>query len=207
MASSLHADNKWVLEPKFSFETRISSRIYDHSALMTTFMFVYWLVLRRYDFLTNLLRMENMPSIEEFDAEIAKAVGNEEFLRAHQLKAQKQVSWFGHSDYVNRRCDGCDRYWPNVWQQPQNLIDQIEARIKVLEAEKADAVKNEDYVRADQKKREVSVEYVLWTPCAIITIMWPLVIAMLVVSKCFRKTLSKTLSLFDCFVFFFRLND
>lgn len=44
----------------------------------------------------------------------------------------------------------------HIHMRPQSLIDQIEAKIKVLEAEKAEAVNNEDYVCADRKKREVA---------------------------------------------------
>ena len=37
------------------------------------------------------LRMDGIPTIAELDAEIESAVKNEDFLKAHQLKKQKQV--------------------------------------------------------------------------------------------------------------------
>ena len=39
------------------------------------------------------LRMDNIPTIEELEAEIERAVKNEDFLKAHQLKKQKQVHY------------------------------------------------------------------------------------------------------------------
>ena len=45
--------------------------------------------------------MNDIPTIEELDAKIEKAVKNEDFLIAHQLKKQKQVdSNLGNACFV-----------------------------------------------------------------------------------------------------------